>query len=210
MAQIDLERGLHILEARARIVTVLLRAYIGTSALFCLTLLGCLVAGIDLNDVEHPATLLNGLSGLLLILVFIVSAVTVSLWIYRAHANLRSAGFEGLAYSPGWAVGWFLVPFALLFKPLGAMRELWDTSHLQTSDQAAHTDSSLTLWWTLWLIGSIGLNLSTRFSGIMSAFNLFDGLSYAALAGSAWFLMRIVAKITRAQTSDMAAVYAFA
>jgi hypothetical protein len=49
--------------------------------------------------------------------------VLVGVWIYRANANAHALGGD-LSVSPGWAVGWFFVPIACLFKPYLAMRRL--------------------------------------------------------------------------------------
>src|SRR5687768_16290290 len=43
---------------------------------------------------------LLGSSVVLLSLFFLLAAVPVGLWIYRAHANLCEANLAGLAYSP--------------------------------------------------------------------------------------------------------------
>jgi hypothetical protein len=61
----------------------------------------------------------------------LVSIIAVAMWIHRAHANLYEAGAEGLQFTPGWAVGWYFIPFANLFKPFQAMRELWTRSHAE-------------------------------------------------------------------------------
>ena len=62
------------------------------------------------------------------LIALLVTAVLWCIWQHRAHSNLRAFSRIGLAYTPGWAVGWWFIPFASLWKPLGAMSELWKAS----------------------------------------------------------------------------------
>ena len=48
--------------------------------------------------------------------------------------------------SPGWAVGWYFIPFANLIKPYGVMDEIWDGSH-QGDEAPDYSPSTLGLWW---------------------------------------------------------------
>ncbi len=42
--------------------------------------------------------------------VFIVSAILILKWIYRANYNARQLGAKDMRFTPGWSVGWYFVP----------------------------------------------------------------------------------------------------
>jgi hypothetical protein len=86
----------------------------------------------------------------------LVSQATVIVWLvwqHHATANLWSRGFLGLRFTPGWAVGWWFVPFANLVMPYRAMRELERRS--TRSGQARSGGSLLPGWWFAWLAQSL-------------------------------------------------------
>ena len=45
------------------------------------------------------------------------SLILFLIWFYRANANVRAMGADGLMGSPGLAVAWFFIPIAFLFMP---------------------------------------------------------------------------------------------
>ena len=116
---------------------------------------------------EGPLDLLVGLSYVLFLLSLVVSIVVVSMWIYRAHANLRDAGIDGLEFTPGWAVGWYFIPFANLFKPFQAMREIFHASDPTASAggwASRPTPPLLGWWWAAWLASNFLSNVMLRLS----------------------------------------------
>ena len=79
-----------------------------------------------------------------------IAAIPWLLWQFRAHANLRALGVSGLKYSPGWAVGWWFVPFANIVVPFLVMRELWKASDPDASSLdwiGRRATALLGLWW---------------------------------------------------------------
>jgi hypothetical protein len=78
-------------------------------------------------------------------------------WIYRAAWNARHLG-ASMKITPGWAVGWYFVPFAALVMPFRAMREIWEGSHRAEGSAAANAAADqiglLRWWWALFLITS--------------------------------------------------------
>jgi len=96
------------------------------------------------------------------VLLFIVSGVLVLRWIHRANFNARRLGARYLEFTPGWAVGWFFVPFANLVKPYQAMCEIWKASS-DPVDWKHRTVPALLLWWWLaWLAMSLLGNVTFR------------------------------------------------
>jgi hypothetical protein len=120
--------------------------------------------------------------------------------LYRSYENLIAFGVRGAAYSAGWAVGSFFVPFVNLVVPYRAVRELWNRS-LGPSlfvTSAAGPPAWFPLWWTFWLLS----NFSTNFY-----FRLSDGesMSREALAalGIASDALTVIAAIFAIVVVDM-------
>ena len=38
---------------------------------------------------------------------FLITAIVVLMWIYRANNNLHALGAKSMRFTPGWAVGWW-------------------------------------------------------------------------------------------------------
>jgi hypothetical protein len=106
---------------------------------------GEIVEAIDRSD-------LIGQIGLWL---FVLTGVVWLLWQHRTHANLHAVGVPGLGFSPRWAVGWWLVPFANLVKPFQTVRELWKASSGDEAWGALPTWPVIGWWWTCWVGGAI-------------------------------------------------------
>ena len=81
-----------------------------------------------------------------------LSWAVIVLWLIWQHgstANLWARGYRDLKIRPGWAVGWWFIPFANLAMPLVAMLEL---DRRSTPDGVARTASPLLgWWWAAWL-----------------------------------------------------------
>lgn len=152
------------------------------------------------------------ISQIAMILVFLISAIPILIWIYRAHANLAAAGLGGLRHSPGWVVASYFVPFANFVVPFGAMRELYNRSAGEPEEFGHISVGVVTSWWAchlgavvVWFIVAAsalvdaipGVYLLTPFWAIYA----WTTLMLLLLTGSAWFLVRIVREVTEAQQS---------
>ena len=62
-------------------------------------------------------------------LVFVATVVLWCVWQHRAQQKAIVLAGGGLRFTPGWAVGWWFIPFANLVKPFQTVRELWEASH---------------------------------------------------------------------------------
>ncbi len=71
----------------------------------------------------------QALIGGLYLLVWLVIAVVFLRWTYLSNRNVRALGADGLEFTPGWAVGWYLIPIANLWKPHQALKEIFRASH---------------------------------------------------------------------------------
>lgn len=86
--------------------------------------------------------------------IILVSSILILIWIYRANANARALGALNMQFKPGWAIGWYFIPIANLWKPYQALKEIWQTSQGIAERSAELRPSIFPWWWTLWLIYS--------------------------------------------------------
>ena len=97
-------------------------------------------------------------------IVYIVTAIVFCRWIIKAHRKVIELGAEGMTISPGWAVGYFFIPFINLVRPYRAMKELWKASINPKEWITQEVPRLLPWWWTLWItvgiLGQASLRLS--------------------------------------------------
>jgi hypothetical protein len=97
-------------------------------------------------------------------LALLACFVLVGRWIYRANANAHCLSTD-MTISPGWAVGWFFIPFANLVMPYQAMKEAWRESQ-EAAGQFEEVESPLLpWWWGLWIATNVVANLSFMLGG---------------------------------------------
>jgi len=65
------------------------------------------------------------------------------MWIHRATGNLRVFTDSRMRSSANWAVGWYFIPIACLFKPYESMMDIWLASHGDEPRQVW----PVRLWW---------------------------------------------------------------
>jgi uncharacterized membrane protein len=132
--------------------------------------------------------------------------VLVGRWIYRASANAHALSDE-MTISPGWAVGWYFIPFANLVKPYQAMLEIWMASHFRGNWHGEPSPSLVTGWWGLWIVVNILDNISVRLGsldenggilGMTLTFDVAAGLLNAALC---LILITLMRRVARAQST---------
>jgi hypothetical protein len=114
------------------------------------------VAEGEANDERERAI------ALLTVPLSLVTMVTFGRWILLANRNLSPLGAQYLEFTPGWALGWFFIPIANLWKPYQAMRALWRSSNTVVKPELVDSTWMLPVWWTLWLIASYLGNILMR------------------------------------------------
>jgi hypothetical protein len=102
------------------------------------------------------------ISAIVQIVSLAATVIAFSIWTYRANTNIRRLGAEGLRNSPGWSVGWFFVPIALLWKPYQAMKDLWQASAQPSEWRTQPRTAMLPWWWTFWIASVLVGNLAMR------------------------------------------------
>jgi hypothetical protein len=127
-------------------------------------------------------------------------------WLHRAYSNLPALGSLLSTYTPGWAVGWWFVPFANLVQPHGVMRNLWiESQRRPISDQGFALAPSTPLigwWWGLFLACRV-LTMVSRISATGS-WLAFVALLDAVNALLCLLMVRRISERQEAQHQDLA------
>ena len=104
-----------------------------------------MIAAAEFSD------LLQGSIAILFLLVWLPTMALSLVWIYRSACNAHALSRVRVHPSPGWAVGWYFVPFAHLFKPYSAMKEIWAASSNPQDWKRLPTPAILKWWWFFWI-----------------------------------------------------------
>ncbi|WP_052813595.1 DUF4328 domain-containing protein [Shewanella sp. cp20] len=150
--------------------------------------------------------------GLLYLSVFIVSGVMILKWIYRANFNARQLGAEEMRFTPGWSIGYYFIPILCIWKPYQAMNEIWQASHDPDNWSLNDFNSSVSLWWLLWIVSNILGQAVYRFADKAEELqdfinaNLVSQLSEVVSILLAFATLKLISHIYRAQTKSFARV----
>ncbi|MFM5894322.1 MAG: DUF4328 domain-containing protein [Novosphingobium sp.] len=142
----------------------------------------------------------------------LTAAAAISLWTWRAAANLQDWGIRGLTYSPAWAAAAYWIPGVNLVTPPKVMRELVNLSDGEIPELARQTVGLVTAWWSCFVIGFLVHSLLTAVVALpfltgIHVTNL-PGANYAlfclgtlmlALAG--FNMIKLITRINKAQRS---------
>jgi hypothetical protein len=95
--------------------------------------------------------------------VRIAIAVCFLVWIHRAYRNLPALGAQLMRFTPGWAVGWWFVPIAVMWRGYQVTRELWILSQpaqavLPTGERIQRRAPLLGWWWAVYLISTFKMS----------------------------------------------------
>jgi hypothetical protein len=83
-------------------------------------------------------------------------------WLRRATCNVPALGAAGQEFSPGWAIGWWFIPFANLVQPVRVVNQAWrasDPGAIRSGDayawKRAPVGGIVMAWWLVWLGASL-------------------------------------------------------
>jgi len=166
----------------------------------------------EANDLRQGVIAMAGF------IVVITTVVVFAIWIHRVDSNIHALGSFDLRFTPGWAVGWYFVPIANLWKPYQAMSEIWRASKNPTDWQSEPTSGLLRWWWFWWLVSSLLDNVSMRMSLRADELNELIGVAPVNIASSildiisAIFALMLVKKIGefQAEAADRSLTSVFA
>jgi hypothetical protein len=121
---------------------------------------------LDNDESVDIAWLFIGLIAILELAVRFICAVIFLIWLHRVYANLPVMGSRNLNYSPGWAVGWWFIPFLNLVRPYQVVKELYSESHIAVQDSGGEPSEATTenvgFWWGTFLISGFALRISDK------------------------------------------------
>lgn len=127
-------------------------------------------ARMDLGDGEslNIGFGLLGLAAILEIFLRILTIIFFLIWEYRSFNNLSALRARNLEYSPGWAVGWWFIPFANLVKPFQVIRELWNESDPNFDEETGFlytsggTPEIIGFWWAAFLLSGFAGRIADK------------------------------------------------
>jgi hypothetical protein len=139
-------------------------------------------------------------SSLSLMVTTVLGIVYFLRWFRRAYANLERVG-ENIAYSEGWAVGAWFVPFLNLWRPYQIMKEIWYKTRQVYGTVADEDHRLVKIWWIVFLIRGF---LERTTSRISWRANTSKELIYAAQMeilsavvnmGALWLTIHLIRKV---------------
>ncbi|MFF8607453.1 DUF4328 domain-containing protein [Streptomyces sp. NPDC015346] len=180
------------------VVALLAAVIVADAALFAAALDVRLLMAGDLNDHPHPAgfahmgveaaTVVQGLIGLALMVVFII-------WFFRVRKNAGVFAPDLHRGGPGWAIGAWFVPVANLWWPRSVAAGTWRASRRDPYGDGKVEGESFALlnwWWTFWTL----TNLAGLFaSAVYEDANTVEGFAAGALALMVSAVVDIVAAL---------------
>jgi len=155
--------------------------------------------------------------GVAQILLLVGTCVAFLVWIFRSFRNLTALGNRELKYSPGRAVGGFLIPFLNIVRPLPVMRELWHASDPDRLEQDLSAEGPairnqlgtplpVSRWWAIYLLYGFVGNVVFRMGMIenptlsqIQASSMMSVLSDMVGIASAILAARVVSRIDLGQ-----------
>lgn len=136
------------------------------------------------GGLNYPLYLAMALGFMGMFATFILSGIVALVWIYGAARNAKALrpSFE---YTPAWAVGWYFVPFANLYKPYEVVRDIFIASRGQVNGRYEKGSRAIAMWWILNLISNIGGTIVER----LGAFNGLETEDLFYIGGLEWLLV---------------------
>src|SRR5262249_9434379 len=122
------------------------------------------------RELTAPAVF-NCCTNVVALILLVGTAIPFCMWVYQANVNLRQMGVMGLEFTPGWAVGWFLIPLVNWYRPYSVLQELWKASDPTAAGESVvgwkrSANSPFILGWCIsWAISGI-IGLLTLRAGI--------------------------------------------
>jgi hypothetical protein len=109
---------------------------------------------VGLQGAPDPVVAVVALSALSYVVFLVVGIALFCVFVYRANVNADALVPSGMEFTPGWAVGWFFVPLANLFKPYQVVSEIYRASVPEADPDfwsVASVPFYLPLWWGSWI-----------------------------------------------------------
>jgi len=184
----------------AVIVWLVADAVYSLSGVLVLSALGALGTPLISAGGADDAT---GIASVVMLVTMVAAVVFSARWILLVARNAHRFS-DAMTISPGWAVGWYFVPIANLWKPFQAMREIWRASVNPSDPQSVAMPGFMGFWWALWVTTSILSNLSGRLSmdeapDALMASAWLDIASFVCDMPLAWLFITLIRRLTDVQ-----------
>jgi hypothetical protein len=182
-------------------------AFLAHLALYRRVEAGRAVLGQDLRHANDAVAAVAGIWTLL----FLVTVVVWCVWQHHAQRTLVRLTHGSARFTPGWAVGWWFVPFANLVLPFRTVHELWWSSRAAAGAPARAQAWLVPAWWVAWVGWWVLSIVGSSASGSWHAVVVDDAwtvVGYLVLAVSSALAIAIVASVRRAQALAAAALTA--
>ena len=159
-----------------------------------------ITAAANWNDSRQSAI------GIAQLALYLAQAIVILGWIRQANKNARALGARDMEFTPGWAIGWYFIPIANLWKPYQAMSEIWRASSGSPDWKSAETSGTLQGWWAAWLVanalGRVSFRLSMKAEALPELKNASIATAVADVASIVLSLLflEVVKEIYRRQT----------
>jgi eukaryotic-like serine/threonine-protein kinase len=104
-------------------------------------------------------------TGLLQTACYVLCVVAFLAWYGRAYRNLGRLGARGLRWGNGWAIAYWFIPIANLFRPKQVVNDIWrasDPGVPQGAGWGGRVPAVIHWWWALWLISSFAERILFR------------------------------------------------
>lgn len=159
-------------------------------------------------DIEtaHANDRRESIMGIAYFVAYFFTVVVFARWIISSHKTVRALGAEGMSISPGWAVGYFFIPFINLVRPYTAMKELWCASVEPRHSMSQIAPPLLPAWWALWIINGVLGQIILRMSLNAEDLDSLKTLTVVNIIGSvAGVVLSLVAlKLVKGITNNIA------
>jgi|EndMetStandDraft_9_1072997.scaffolds.fasta_scaffold103398_1 hypothetical protein len=153
----------------------------------------------------------QGAIGIAQMVLYLAQAIAILGWIRLANKSARALGARDMEFTPGWAIGWYFIPVANLWKPYQAMSEIWRASSGSPDWKSAETSGILQGWWAAWLVanalGRVSFRLSMKAQALPELKNASIATAAADIASIVLSLLflEVVKEIYRRQSARSAA-----
>ncbi|MES1156303.1 MAG: DUF4328 domain-containing protein [Alphaproteobacteria bacterium] len=146
---------------------------------------------------------------LFILCIFLTCRVT-----YRMVSNLHKLNSTYADMSPGWAIGYYFIPFANLVMPLRGVEQIWKGTFAElTNDVPPSPKGAIGWWWGCWIAANILENIASRLSGqgllstssspltpeAISVENGVEAIAEIFTLLACVFMLRLFGKLTKAQ-----------
>ena len=160
---------------------------------------------LDTSEAVSFGIIIIGLISLFEILMRLLTIIFFLIWLFKAYRNLPALESRNLEFSPGWAVGWWFIPFANLVKPYQVMSELWRESDADFDTRTFLSNqigipSIIGWWWGLFIAGNIVGRISNKMIDADSPYFPVSLMLACVLHGiSAYLIIEIIRNVTKQQ-----------